>query len=50
VVEEEKRVDPDSVQVAAVPAQSVEESDSVQVAAVPVQSVEESKVVADASI
>ncbi|KAM0893607.1 hypothetical protein ACQ4PT_025003 [Festuca glaucescens] len=48
VAEEEKRVDPDSVQVAAAPAQSVEESsvdpDSVQVAAVPAQSVEESSV------
>ncbi|KAM0909824.1 hypothetical protein ACQ4PT_014550 [Festuca glaucescens] len=46
VVEEEKRVDPDSVQVADVPAPSVEESsvdpDSAQVADVPAQSVEES--------
>ncbi|XP_051212574.1 uncharacterized protein [Lolium perenne] len=54
VAEEEKRVDPDSVQVAAVPAQSVEESsvdpDAAQVAADPAPSVEESKVVADASV
>ncbi|KAE8820870.1 hypothetical protein D1007_01187 [Hordeum vulgare] len=48
VVEEEKRVDPDSVQVAVVvSAQSVE--DSKVVADACAQSVEESKVVADAS-